>query len=77
MKVFYWGSFYFTDTDFCIVKHLQDKGVDVTYFIPLEKGRTRGALLDIRKQYNKTGIFEMKRGNRYESSIIRKRRIDA
>lgn len=57
MKVFYWGSFFFTDSDFCIVKHLQDKGIDVTYFIPVEKGRTRGALLDIRTQYNKTGIF--------------------
>jgi len=57
MKVFYWGSFYFTDTDFCVIKNLRAKGIDVRYYIPIEKGKTRGALLDINNQIDKTGIF--------------------
>lgn len=57
MKVFFKGSFYFSDNEFCLIKALQDKNIDVKYYIPIEYGRLKGALLDIKTQYPKTGIF--------------------
>lgn len=57
IKVFFKGSFYFSDSEFCLIKALQAEGIDIRYYIPIENGRLRGALLDIKKQYLKTGIY--------------------
>ena len=60
LKVFFKGSFFFSDNEICLIRALQQKGINVRYYIPIESGRLKGALLSIKKQYPITGIFPAK-----------------
>lgn len=57
MKVFFKGSFYFSDNEICLIKALQEKNINVRYYIPIENPHLRGALFNIKKQYPHTGIY--------------------
>ena len=57
LKVFFKGSFYFSDNEFPLIKALQERNINVRYYIPVENPHLRGALLNIKKQYPHTGIF--------------------
>lgn len=57
MKILYISQPNFADCDFPLIRAFQQKGVDVTYLIPLTPFHLRASLIDIKKQLPQTGIF--------------------
>lgn len=57
MKIIYYSKSFFADCDFPLVRELQKKGHDVTYYIPMASFCLRSTLFDIKKLYPHTGIF--------------------
>ena len=57
MKVLYISTPSFSDCDFPLIKAFQEKKLDVTYLILLAPYSLHSTLFDIKKQINKTGIF--------------------
>lgn len=49
MKVIYYSKPFFSDCDFPLVKALQDKGVDVHYYIPLPRKFRRSVLFNFKE----------------------------
>lgn len=57
MRLLYISSPSFADCDFPLIKSFQNLGVGVTYLICLTPYELRSTLIDIKKQYQQTGIF--------------------
>lgn len=57
MKIVYYSGLPFADCDFPLIKEYQ-KSNRVYYFIPLLYNRLSGALISIKKQISKAGIFK-------------------
>lgn len=47
MKVIYYSKSYFADCDFPLIKALQDKGMDVRYYMPLSRNFLRDNLIEL------------------------------
>lgn len=58
MKVIYYSHHFFADCDFPLVKALQDKGVDVHYYMPLEKGFRRGTIIELDSPIKKSRFIK-------------------
>lgn len=58
MKLLYYSSTFFADTDFPLIKELQGMGIDVYYLIELAPYSKRSTLIDIKKQINKSAILK-------------------
>ena len=58
MKVIYLSNLFFTDCDFPLIKAMQQRGIDVYYFITIYPYAHRCALLDLKRVYPKNGIFK-------------------
>ena len=58
MKVIYYSRTFFTDCDFPLVKALQDKNVDVRYYLPLRWNFQSNCLLDLEHPIRKWGIYK-------------------
>ena len=56
MKVIYFSNLPFSDCDFPLVREMQQKGIDVYYFISIRPCSHKCALLDL-KLYGKNGIY--------------------
>lgn len=56
MKVIYYSYPFFADCDFPLVKALQDKGIDVHYYMPLPKGFQRSSILEFEKPQKGRGL---------------------
>lgn len=57
MRILFISSPSFADCDFPLIRTFQEKGVDVTYLLLLPPFLLRSTLIDIKKQYPKTGII--------------------
>lgn len=73
MKVIYYSKSFFSDCDFPLVKALQDKGVDVHYYIPLPRKFRRSVLFNFREPMMKMRFFK---ASRMEEMQIYKDAID-
>lgn len=73
MKVIYYSRAFFTDCDFPLVKALQDKGVDVHYYIPLQRNFHRSVLFNFNKPLMKMQLI---RASEMEEMQIYKDAID-
>lgn len=58
MKLLYYSSTFFADTDFPLIKELQGIGIDVYYLIELAPYSKRSTLIDIKEQINKSAILK-------------------
>ena len=58
MKVVYLSNLLFTDCDFPLIREMQRKGIDVYYFIAIRPFAHKCALLDLKKVYDRNGIFK-------------------
>lgn len=58
MKVVYFSSPYFADCDFPLVKEMQERGIDVRYYIHIPKGFKNGSILEFEESWNKWGIYK-------------------
>lgn len=58
MKLLYITSTSFIDGDFPLVKHLVEKGIDVYLFIHVRSNCMKSTLLNLKKPYTKSGIFD-------------------
>lgn len=58
MKVIYYSQPFFADCDFPLVREMQNKGVDVRYYIPLMNGFRRCSILEFSGPLKKWGIFK-------------------
>lgn len=56
MKIIYFSKSFFADCDFPLVKEMQDKGIDVRYYIPISKGFQNASILEFNKPWKKWGI---------------------
>ncbi|MBO4598429.1 MAG: glycosyltransferase family 4 protein [Bacteroidaceae bacterium] len=57
MKIAYISRLGFADCDFPLIREMQNKSVDVTYYIQCNCWGLKGTLFNIKKQYHKAGIF--------------------
>lgn len=57
MKVLFISTPAFADCDFPLIKEYQRKGLDITYLLFIAPFSLRSTLVDIKRIYNKTGIF--------------------
>ena len=57
MKVLYISYPNFADCDFPLIRAFLEKGLDVTYLIPLPPFHLKASLINIKKQISKTKIF--------------------
>lgn len=57
MKIIYYSHPFFSDCDFPLINALQEKGVDVHYYIPLYFNFQRSGVLDFEKPLRKWGIY--------------------
>ena len=57
MKIAFLGRMCYADTDICLLHHLQEKGIDVTYFMEMSCNQLRATLFDIKKQNSKCGVL--------------------
>lgn len=73
MKVIYYSKPFFTDCDFPLIKALQDKGVDVHYYIPLQRNFQRSVLFNFKKPLKKMQFI---RASEMEEMQIYKDAID-
>lgn len=58
MKVIYYSYPFFADCDFPLVKALQEKGMDVRYYMPLEKGFLNSSIIEFEKPVTKLGLLK-------------------
>lgn len=58
MKVVYYSYAFFADCDFPLVKELQDKGIDVHYYMPLYRGFQRSSILEFKNPIKKLGLVK-------------------
>lgn len=58
MKVIYYSKSFFSDCDFPLVRELQEKGIDVRYYIPIAKGFKNASIIEFRKPWMKWGIYK-------------------
>lgn len=58
MKIIYYGKPFFADCDFPLVKALQDKGVDVHYYMPLPLNFLHSSILEFDKPVRKMGLVK-------------------
>lgn len=67
MKLLYYSSTFFADTDFPLIRELQKVGIDVYYIIELAPYSKRSTLIDINEQINKSAILK---ASVYEEFIL-------
>lgn len=58
MKVIYYSYPFFADCDFPLVKALQDKGVDMCYYMPLARNFKSSSIIELKKPLRKLGIIK-------------------
>lgn len=58
MKVIYYSYPFFADCDFPLIKALQDKGIDVHYYMPLPRNFQRASILEFEKPLRGTGFVK-------------------
>lgn len=58
MRVIYYSYSFFADCDFPLVKALQDKGIDVRYYMPLQKNFQHSSILELEKPITKLGLVK-------------------
>lgn len=58
MKLLYYSSTFFVDSDFPLIKELQKAGIDVYYIIELAPFSKRSTLIDIKEQIDKSAILK-------------------
>lgn len=58
MKVVYYSYPFFADCDFPLVKALQNKGVDVYYYMPIPRNFLRSSILEFKKPQKKLGLIK-------------------
>lgn len=63
MKIVYFGDIHSTDSDFPLVRTLQQKGHEVFYFIPLVERFKRGGIIDLKSIKDKPGLYS---GNEFD-----------
>ena len=73
MKVVYYSSTSFSDTDFPLIREYQKKGIDVYFLIHLAPHNKRSTLIDIKKLINKPAILP---ASAYKEFVIYKEYID-
>ena len=73
MKVIYYSQSFLTDSDFPLIRALQKKGIDVSYYIPLQYNFRQCTLFRLNKPVRKMGIV---RASTVEEMTIYKDVID-
>ena len=58
MKVIYYSKSFFADCDFPLVNELEQQGVDVRYYVPLQRGFKCASILEFSKPWKKWGIYK-------------------
>lgn len=58
MRVIYFSNLPFSDCDFPLIREMQHRKIDVYYFVSINPSTSRCALVDIKKMYDKNGIFK-------------------
>lgn len=58
MKIIYYSPSFFSDCDFPLIKELQEKGIDVHYYIPLHYNFKSSSILEFDKPIRKWGIYK-------------------
>lgn len=53
MKIIYYSYPFFADCDFSLIKALQDRGVDIHYYMPLHRNFQKSSILDFGKPLRK------------------------
>ena len=61
MKVIYYSYPFFADCDFPLIKSLQDRGVDVRYYMPLHRNFQRSSILEFKRPLRKMGFVKASR----------------
>lgn len=58
MKVIYYSKDFLADCDFPLVKALQNKGIDVYYFIPLNRNFRKSVLFNFKEPFKKAKLIK-------------------
>ena len=58
MRIVYYSYPFFADCDFPLIKTLQDKGIDVHYYMPLPRKFQRSSILEFREPIKKMGFVK-------------------
>ena len=66
MKVVYYSSTSFSDTDFPLIREYQKKGIDVYFLIHLAPYNKRSTLIDIKTLINKPAILPASDYNEFD-----------
>ncbi len=61
MKVIYYSKPFFADCDFPLIKALQDKGIDVRYYMPLPRNFIHSTILEFNKPITQIGFVKASR----------------
>lgn len=73
MKIIYFGEIHSTDSDFPLVRALQQKGHEVYYLIPLVDRFKRAGIIDLKSIKDKPGLFK---GTDFEELKVYENYID-
>lgn len=60
MRIVFYSSLFFTDCDFSLVREIQKRGIGLTYYIQIVKGRQCGGLMDLRSYNLSPGIYDVR-----------------
>lgn len=58
MRVIYYSQTFFSDCDFPLIRDLQNKGIDVYYYMPINHFLRRQGIIDIKNLKSKIGIYK-------------------
>lgn len=58
MRVLYYSRPFFADCDFPLIKEMQERGIDIRYYMPIEYGFKHSSILELEKPIYKWGIIK-------------------
>ena len=58
MRVIYYSQTFFSDCDFPLIRDLQNKCIDVYYYMPINHFLRRQGIIDIKNLKSKIGIYK-------------------
>ena len=58
MRIVYYSQSFFADCDFPLIRELQQKGVDIRYFMPMPSGRKKQSIIDIKNLKEWFGVYK-------------------